>query len=260
MARRIPERLDRVAREVAARKIGQRHREHDRHFPAKLLFQEAHRHDCGLGVQRVEHGLDQNEVSPAFDECLGLFAVDFDEEIPVDLAEARIVNIGESERVLLVGPMAPATNLGLITPFSASSAWNSSATRRAELGAFEVDIAHQMLGRIVGLADAVGREGVGFGDIGSSGKIGAVDRFGDMRRGEREDVVVALLIACKAEIARIVGLGQLPVLDLGTKRTVGDEDALAGLLEQGRRAGEGVRVMQLCPLMNVRGAGRASGK
>ncbi len=60
-----------------------------------------------------------------------------------------------------------------------------------------------------------------------------MDRFGHFRLGQREDVVVALLILGKAQRAGIVGLGQLEVLDLGAERTVGDKDALCGLFEQG---------------------------
>ena len=61
---RVPERLDRVARKVAARQVGQRHRQHDAHLRAPLALQPAAGGDAGLGVERVEHRLDEDEVRP----------------------------------------------------------------------------------------------------------------------------------------------------------------------------------------------------
>ncbi|OJH16032.1 hypothetical protein BLX88_25810, partial [Bacillus obstructivus] len=112
----------------------------------------------GLAVQRVEQRLDQDEVRPALDQRIGLFAVHAFEIIKVDLAETRIVDVG-AERQRLVGRSdgpcnkARAAVLGLI--------FIRQPPR--EPRALDIDLAHQMLGGIIRLADAVGREGVGLG-------------------------------------------------------------------------------------------------
>ena len=46
--------------------------------------------------------------------------------------------------------------------------------------------------------------------------------------GQREDVVIALLVAAEVERAAIVGLAEPAVLDLGAERAVGDQDAVGG--------------------------------
>src|SRR3546814_10269023 len=52
----------------------------------------------------------------------------------------------------------------------------------------------QCLGGVIGLADPVGREGVGRHDVRPRLQIGARDRLGHLGLGQREDVVIALLI------------------------------------------------------------------
>jgi hypothetical protein len=66
-----------------------------------------------------------------------------------------------------------------------------------------------------------------------------VDRFRHLGLGQREDVVVALLVVGQAQRARVIGLAQLEVLDFRAEGAVGDQQALGGLLKEGLRAAEG---------------------
>src|SRR3546814_20647736 len=84
------------------------------------------------------------------------------------------------------------------------------------------------LGGVIGLADPVGREGVGRHDVRPRLQIGARDRLGHLGLGQREDVVIALLILGQPQMAGIIGLRELPALDLGAERAIGDQDALGG--------------------------------
>ena len=65
MLERVPERLDRLSRECAAGGVGDgagnHHRQRQAVFFGKLLDGE----HGGLGVERVEHRLDQNQVGAA---------------------------------------------------------------------------------------------------------------------------------------------------------------------------------------------------
>ena len=217
-----------MAREVAAREVGQRHRQHQRHFATEFVFELLHRHDPGLGVERVEHRLDQDEIGPAVDQRGGLFVIDFDQVVPVDLAEAGVVDIGR-EREGLVGRADRPGDKARAAVLGSELVGDLSG----EASAGQVDFAHQMFGAIVRLADPVGGKGVRFGDIGPGLEIGAMDRFRHFRLGQGEDVVVALLVLRKAQRSGIVGFGQLPALDLGAEGPVDDQDALGRFGQQG---------------------------
>ena len=154
VADRGPEALDRMAREVAPGKVGDRHRQHDR----QIGIDPAGGVDRGLGVQRVEHGLDQDEIDAALDQRLDLLDIDVGDGVEIDLAKAGIVDVGR-ERQGLVGrpdrardPALPLVGVGDL----------ADDPRRGD-----VDLAHQMLGAIIGLADPVGVEGVGGEDVGA---------------------------------------------------------------------------------------------
>ena len=89
-----------------------------------------------------------------------------------------------------------------------------------------------MLGSIVRLTDPVGGKGVGFGDVGPRREVRTVDRLRNLGFGQREDVVVALLVARQPQRPSIVSFAQFPVLDLGAERPVGDQDALGRFGEE----------------------------
>ncbi|KIU00664.1 hypothetical protein QU38_02785, partial [Staphylococcus aureus] len=149
------------------------------------------------------------------------------EVIEIYLAIARIVDVG-TERERLVGRSQRAGNEARATILRLELIGD----RAGEPGAFDIDLAHQMLGTVIGLADPVGREGVGLGDVRPRLAIGAVDRRRHLGHGQRENVVIAPPVMAEAEIAGIGGLVELPVLDLGAERPVGDQDALGGFGQQ----------------------------
>ena len=90
------------------------------------------RDDGGLGVQRVEDGLDQQEVDAALDESAHLLRVGLAQRVEADRAERRVVHVRRDARAsCCVGPMAPATKRGL----SGVRALQASATLRASRAA-----------------------------------------------------------------------------------------------------------------------------
>jgi hypothetical protein len=133
---------------------------------------------------------------------------------------------GEIVAVRLVGPSAPATNLGL-----------SGRFRGPGVGAFarnpgrrEIDVAHFRLQPVVGLRDARRVESVGFDDVGAGFEKRVVDRRDDGGLGQDQQVVVALQIArmvaeSAGRRAAKVGLAELLSLDHSAHRAVEDEDA-----------------------------------
>ena len=101
-----------------------------------------------------------------------------------------------------------------------------------DAGGLDIDVADERFRGIVGLADAVGAEGVGGDDIGARVEIGARHLADDLGAGEREDVVVALLVAREVKRAAIGGFVQPAALDLGAEGAVDDEDPAGGGLGQ----------------------------
>ena len=85
-----------------------------------------------------------------------------------------------------------------------------------------------MLGGIVRLADAVRVEGVRREDFRPS--LGEALAYGadDLRLGDVQEVVIALLVLHQVEAGAIVVGRQLLVLDSGPVRTILDQDALGG--------------------------------
>ena len=95
---------------------------------------------AGLGVERVEDRLDQNEVRAAFDEGAGLLAIDIDQRIEVDLAEAGIVDVRRERRGAVGRPdgAGDEARLSGVRPIFIGQP-------AGELGRGNVDLADQML-------------------------------------------------------------------------------------------------------------------
>ena len=101
--------LDGLSRKGPAGGVGYRDRDHDRDAPAGLVEQILDREKRRLGVQRVEDRLDKQRVDPGFEERPCLLRVGGDHLVPRDGAVVRAVDVGRSESVRFMGPMAPAT-------------------------------------------------------------------------------------------------------------------------------------------------------
>ena len=92
MPHRIPERFRRLARERAARAVGDRAGNHDWKFDARFV-EGFKRCEAGrLGVQRVEDRFYEDDVGSALDQRLDLILVGRAQFVEVDVAIARIAN------------------------------------------------------------------------------------------------------------------------------------------------------------------------
>ena len=88
MLDRGPERLDRLPGKVAAASVDDRDRDEQRNLGRDFL----HRGDGGLAVQRVEDGLNEEDVDAAFLQRAGCLRVAVAKLVERDIAIRRIVD------------------------------------------------------------------------------------------------------------------------------------------------------------------------
>ena len=93
MAHGIPERLAGLARERPAGRVGDGARDDDGEVDTEFVKRAARTKERGLGVQRVDHRLDEQQVDSAQHERAGCVAVGRGQIVKTDVAKARIVDI-----------------------------------------------------------------------------------------------------------------------------------------------------------------------
>ena len=91
---RVPERGRRLAGQHAAGEIGDGARHHHRQADAARLIKLGDGIERGLGVERVEDGLDQQDIGAAVDEAARLLGIGCAQLIEGDRAVARIAHVG----------------------------------------------------------------------------------------------------------------------------------------------------------------------
>ena len=94
MPQRVPERLGGLAGQRAAGGVGDRAGDHHRQARAARVERFLDREQRGLGIERVEHGLDHQHVGAAVDQAVGGFAIGHAQFVEGDRAEARAVHVG----------------------------------------------------------------------------------------------------------------------------------------------------------------------
>ena len=94
----VPERLGDLAGQGASGGVGDGAGDDHRPAAAALLEQRLEREDRGLGVERVEDRLDQQQVGAAVDQPVGLLEVGLDEPVVGDVALARVVDVRGDRR------------------------------------------------------------------------------------------------------------------------------------------------------------------
>jgi hypothetical protein len=213
----MPKSRHRLARQDAARGIGDRAADDDGQALAGVGHQFIQRKDGGLGIERVKDGLDQEQIGAAFQQALGLFAVGVAQLIEADVAGTRVVHIGADAGRARRGAQG-----------------TGGLARLA--GGGHVQLAGDVAQAVVFLGDAGGTEGVGLDQVSAGSQVLVVDLADHIGPGELQQVVVALQILAvvgKARAAK-VGFAELVALDHGAHRAVDDDDALR---QQGRQGG-----------------------
>ena len=233
VAQAVVEGFGHLARESAPRLVGDGARDHDGQAPAQLGEDILHRKDGRLGVEGVEDGLDEDDVSAALDETAGRLAVVFRQFVEGDGAKAGIVDVRGDGEGLAGGAQHPRHEAWLLGRAELVRRLPRQSRRR------HVDLIHQVFHAIVGHGDAGGVEAVGLQDVGARFQVLLMDAADDLGPGEAEQVVGPFEIGGPVgeALAAVVGLGQLMALDHGAHGAVQQQDAPGQQLAQ---AGFGV--------------------
>ena len=94
MADRIPERLGCLARERAARRVGNRARYHDGQLDVRGAEGALEAHDRGFRIERIEDRLDEQEIDAALDQRRRRNFVSNGQFVEGDIAESGVVDVG----------------------------------------------------------------------------------------------------------------------------------------------------------------------
>ncbi len=223
VAHRIPERRWRLAREQTPGAVGDGAGDHHRHvYPGKLADVGDRRDRC-LRIERVEDGLDQQEVGAALKQPLGLLGISAAQLVEGDGAETGVGYIwgdrsGAIGRANGAGDKARPTVLAL----------REIGGGAGKLSAFEIELVGDAGHAVIGLRDARGGEGVGRDDIGASTEVSEMNVTDLGRLAENKEVVVAAHLAVPRIESRaaIAFLVEPERLDHGAHGSVEHEDAL----------------------------------
>ncbi len=168
------------------------------------------RKECGLRVQRIEDGLDHQNVRAALDQADGGVPVGRGKIVEGDVAERGIVDVGRNRR-RAVGGSEHARDQSRPRR---SRAFVTGLSRQAR--AFLVELADEMFETVIGLRSLGRGEGVGLDDIGAGIDVGVADIAHDVGARQRKKVVVAFelawmvaeAIAAKVLFAQSIALDQ----------------------------------------------------
>ena len=191
---RRPERVARLAGEVAAALVDGGERQPERHVGRRL----ARRHDRGLRVERVEDRLDQEEVDAALRERAHLLGVRLDDGVEADLPVGGVVDLRRERERDVQRPDRARDEAAVLV---------GHAPRDAR--ALDVHLADGVLEPVVGLPDRGRRERVRRRHVGAGLEVGAMDRLDELGAGEVQQVGIAL------DVGRVVGEALAAPLLLG---------------------------------------------
>ena len=219
----VPEGLGHLAGQGPAGGVGDGAGDDDRPATAGLLEQRLDREDRRLGVERVEDGLDEEQVGAAVDQrsCGGQVGVG--ELLVGDVAGGGVVDVGADRR----GARGRAERAGDVAP-AAGRGGDLVADRAGQPGGLVVELVGQLLHAVVAERHRVGVERVGLDDVGAGLEVLPVDAGDDVGLRDRQQVVVADQVGRPVgePLAAVAGLvGPVP-LDGRAHGAVEDHDPL----------------------------------
>ena len=230
----VPERLDGLSGQGPTGGVDDRPADDQRYPLAQLVEHRLNGKNRCLRIQRIEDGLDEQDVGPALDETRSGVAVCGLELLPAHAACRGVADIGADGG----SPVRWAERPGHVSRAARIRAFRRVGCLAREACRSDVHLADDVRSEpVVGLGDGRRRERVGGDHVGACIEIGRVDFADDLRLGQAEDVAVA------TQVLRVVGEAlategsfvEAPFLEHRAHRPVEDDDPLA---EQVGQAGK----------------------
>jgi len=203
----------------------------------EILFD---RKNGGLGVERIEDGFDQEDISAARNEAVDGFGIRGNQFIEADIAVARVVHV----RADRAGAVGRAEYAGAITRLGRILGGFCYAEVFDELGRSVVDFPHQCFHVVIGHGDAGGVETVGFDDVSASVEIGLMNAADHVRARQHQEIVIAFQVRrpIGKALAAIIGFRELVALDHRAHAAIQNQNALGKLLFQFGEAAHGLNL------------------
>ena len=180
----------------------------------------------GLGIQRVEDGLNEENIHAASDQMLNLLPIRGGHLFEGDITLSGIVDVARNrERPIQRSDRAGDKYAALFARVGRFA----GDTRRGA-----IDVGHDFAHAIIGLCDRGAAEGIGFDDVGACRHVLAVDLTNDIRLRQDQQVIVALYIPRPIfeALPAVRLLVQLVALDHRAHRAVEKNDARSQQLVQ----------------------------
>ena len=229
---RVVERLGGLAGKGAPRGVGDRSGDHYRDAQAVALESLLDRDQGRLGVQRVEHRLDEEQVDATLEQAFHRLAVSGDQLVEGHGAKARVVDVGRNRRGFVRRTEHARDEAGALRIFGLGLPHGVPGEIRRRAVELAGELAHAVIGQRNG-----GRvESIRLDDVGARLQVLRVDIAHQRRLGQRQQVVVAFELAAPVAkaLAAIVLFGEPGALDHGAHCAVEQKDALG---EQGFQPG-----------------------
>ena len=145
-----------------------------------------------LGVERVEDGLDQQQIGAAVEQAVDLLAIGLAQIVEGDGAVAGIGNVGR-DRGGAVGRAERAGDKARLAVLGAHPLGGGAR----QLRALEIELIGDIRHVVVGLRDRGRGKRVGGDDVGAGAQIIGVDVLDRLGLGQDQQVVVAADVAVK---------------------------------------------------------------
>ena len=150
-----------------------------------------------LGIERIKHRFDQNQIGTARHQSVDLLAIGCDQLIKGNRAKAGIIDIW-GKRGRAVGR----TNGTCDKAFAAIALFGLDGGFHRKPCAFAVEFMHHRFHAVIGLRNGCRGEGVGFDNIRASQQVVEMDGPHRIRLRQNQQIIIALLVMARLLEAR----------------------------------------------------------
>ena len=229
MADGMPERGRCLARQCAARQVGDRAGNHDRQVNAFAFKRFKHGNNRGLGIQRIKDRLDQNDLRAAVDQPTRLLVVGNTHLVKRHGTKTGVVDVWRDRQRAVGGPDSTGHK-----PAAAVALFSLDRSFARQPSAVHIQLIGKLFHEVIGLGDGRGGKRIGFHNVRARKKVIQMDVTDRIGLGQDQQVVVALeiMLPVLEALGAKISLGKLPVLNFSTHGAVKHQNTLGRSLLQ----------------------------